>query len=168
MAIGEIEGLRHPGREFHVSELVVQLADVSETRTPAQVPFVSQCLGCENAGLILDAQARAEYKRRWEELREDLADAERRNASDQVSKAHEEMNIIAEHLAAAVGLGGRDRGCASISERARSAVTKRIKISIHKIEETMPSLGRHLAARIKTGYFCSYYPHPDRHVNWRV
>jgi len=159
--------LRHPGREFHVSELLVRLPEVAEPRTPAHLPPVSQCVRCENVSLILDAQAKAEYKRRLEELREDLADAEQRNASDQVSRAHEEMNIIAEHLAAAVGLGGRDRGCASISERARSAVTKRIKMSIHKIEEAMPSLGRHLAARIKTGYFCSYHPHPDRPVTWR-
>ena len=29
------------------------------------------------------------------------------------------------------------------------------------------ALGYHLAARIKTGYFCSYNPHPDRPVTWR-
>jgi hypothetical protein len=31
----------------------------------------------------------------------------------------------------------------------------------------IPSLGYHLAARIKTGYFCSYNPHPERPVPWK-
>jgi non-specific serine/threonine protein kinase len=77
------------------------------------------------------------------------------------------MDAIVHQLAAAVGLGGRDRRASSDAERARSAVTKRIKESIKKIAELLPLLGRHLAARIKTGYFCSYNPHPDRPVAWR-
>jgi len=40
-------------------------------------------------------------------------------------------------------------------ERARSAVTKRIEKVIQKIGNTIPSLGHHLTARIKTGYFFS-------------
>ncbi len=76
------------------------------------------------------------------------------------------MDAIAEQLAAAVGLGGRDRRASSDAERARSAVTKRIKESITRIAEVIPPLGHHLAARIKTGYFCSYNPHPDRPVAW--
>ena len=77
------------------------------------------------------------------------------------------MDAIAEQLAAAVGLGGRDRRSSSDAERARSAVTKRIKEAINRIGKVMPALGRHLAARIKTGYFCSYNPHPDRPVAWK-
>jgi hypothetical protein len=39
--------------------------------------------------------------------------------------------------------------------------TKRIKNSINKIGEPIPSLRRHLAARIKTERFCSYNPQPN-------
>jgi hypothetical protein len=46
-------------------------------------------------------------------------------------------------------------------------VTKRIKNSIHRIGQVIPSLRIHLAARVKTGYFCSYNPHPERMVAWR-
>jgi hypothetical protein len=78
------------------------------------------------------------------------------------------MDCIVNQLAAAVGLGGRKRKAASQAERARSAVTKRIKGAIDKIAEAMPPLGRHLATRVTTGYFCSYNPHPDRPVKWEL
>ena len=116
---------------------------------------------------ILDAQAKVEYRRRVKELRQELAEAEHFNDPDRATKAQDEMNLIAHHLAAAIGLGGRDRKTSSKAERARSAVTKRIKTGIQKIGDTIPALGHHLAARIKTGYFCSYNPDPDRPVHWK-
>jgi hypothetical protein len=47
-------------------------------------------------------------------------------------------------------------------------VTKCIKKTIQKIGEAIPSLGYDLAARIKTRYFCSYNPRPDRPAAWEV
>ncbi len=157
--------LRHPGREFHVSDLLIRVADVPKARTAGQT--VSRVGGARDTDPILDAQAKAEYVRRLEELRGDLAAAKQLNDSEQASKAQEEMNLIADQIAAAVGLGGRDRRTGSEAERARSAVTKRIKGAISQIDEVMPLLGRHLAVRIKTGHFCSYNPHPDRPVAWK-
>jgi hypothetical protein len=115
---------------------------------------------------VLDAQAKAEYKRRLNDLRQELNEAERFNDPQRKTDAHNELQAIADHLASAVGLGGRDRKSGADAERARSAVTKRIKKAIQKIGEAIPSLGYHLAARIKTGYFCSYNPHPDRRGTW--
>lgn len=89
------------------------------------------------------------------------------NDSYRAARARSETDAMAEQLAAAVGLGGRDRRASSDAERARTAVTKRIKEAINRIGEVIPPLGRHLAARIKTGYFCSYNPHPDRPVVWK-
>ena len=66
-------------------------------------------------------------------------------------------------LAQILTVGGKT---SSEAERARCAVTKRLKQAIQKIADAMPSLGHHLTARIKTGYFCSYNPHPDRPVAW--
>jgi non-specific serine/threonine protein kinase len=120
-----------------------------------------------DAGPILDARAKTEYKRRLADLRRDLEEAEQFNDSDRAERAREEMNAIAEQVASAVGLGGRNRRIGSEAERARSAVTKRIKDSINKIGEALPSLRRHLAARVKTGYFCSYNPNPERPVAWK-
>jgi non-specific serine/threonine protein kinase len=116
---------------------------------------------------MLDTQAKAEYQRRLHELRQELNEAERFKDPHRKAQAQNEVEAIAGHLASAVGLGGRDRKSSSDAERARSAVTKCIKKAIEKIGDAIPSLGYHLAARIKTGYFCSYNPHPDRPVSWK-
>ena len=161
--------LRHAGREFHVSELLASLMD-----THAAMPGVTANAseGLVVAGLYdgcprLDAQAKTEYKQRLNELREELHEAEQFNDGVRAAKAQEEMNAIAEHFAAAIGRGGRDRKTSSEAERARCAVTKRIKQAIQRIAEAIPDLGSHLASSIKTGYFCSYNPHPDRPVAWK-
>jgi hypothetical protein len=166
--------LHSPGREFHVSEL---LASISETRevTRAGPAGEGRCgdgehfvtKGFYDGGPLLDGQAKVECKRRLDDLRQELADAEQCNDSERAAKAHDEINAIARHLASAVGLGGRDRKTSSEAERARCAVTKRIKQAIQKINDAIPALGHHLTARIKTGYFCSYNPHPDHPVAWK-
>ena len=92
---------------------------------------------------------------------------ERFNDPQRKTEAQNEVQAIADYLASAVGLGGRDRKTSSDAERARSAVTKCIKKAIQKISDAIPSLGYHLVARIKTGYYCSYNPHPERPANWK-
>jgi hypothetical protein len=114
----------------------------------------------------LDAQAKAEFKCRLGDLRHELNEAERFNDPQRRIKAQNELQAIADYLASAVGLGSRDRKSSSDAERARSAATKCIKKAVQKIGEAIPSLGYHLAARIKTGYFCCYNPHPERPVTW--
>jgi hypothetical protein len=158
--------LRDPGREFHVRELLACPMDAS---TPSPVVGMH---GCFTTGLyagipMLDAQAKAEYKCRLNELRQDLNEAERFNDLSRRIKAENEIQAITDRLAAAIGVGGRDRKTSSDVERARCSVTKCIKKAIEKIGYTIPSLGYHLAARIKTGYFCCYNPHPERPVNWK-
>jgi hypothetical protein len=53
-------------------------------------------------------------------------------------------------------------------ERARSAVTKRIRDALQKIERNHPTLGRHLGLRVKTGYECVYSPDPELPVAWQL
>src|SRR5438067_11907897 len=67
----------------------------------------------------LDDRAKREYRRRLTELREELAEAEDWGDPERVAAAREEMETIAHELAAAVGLGGRDRPTGSTAERAR-------------------------------------------------
>ena len=149
--------LRDPGREFHVRELLAG-AVVAHGRVTG---------GLYGGVPVLDAQAKAEYKCRVNDLRQDLDQAERFNDPQRKTEVQNELQAIVDHLASAIGLGGRDRKTSSNAERARSAVTKCIKKATRKIGEAIPSLGYHLAARIKTGYFCSYNPHPDRPVAWK-
>jgi hypothetical protein len=158
--------LRDPGREFHVSELLAYPLDASTGG--AGVAVLERVPGGLFSGFpVLDAQAKADYKRRINELRHELEEAERFNDPRRKTEIESELQAIFDHLACAVGLGGRDRKTSSDAERARSAVTKCIKKAIQKIGEAIPSLGYHFAASIKTGYFCSYNPHPDRPVAWK-
>jgi hypothetical protein len=163
--------LRHPRREVHVRQLVgsgidhATLALRGSSRTDGSVPSVAPL---QNALPTLDSQAKLEYKRRIDELRKDVEEAERFHDSYRASMSRRELEAIAQRLTAAIGLGGRDRPASSDAERARSACTKRIKEAINRIAKVLPSLGLHLAARIKTGYFCSYNPHPDRPVSWKL
>ena len=50
------------------------------------------------------------------------------------------------------------------AERARTAVTARIKDAIRRIGEAHPDLGRHLARSVRTGTFCVY--DPDQPARW--
>jgi len=166
--------LRSPKREFHVCEL---LASTQRTPvTPLEVTASARlredgdlCIrvGLNGNGPILDERAKAEYKRRLDELRQERDESELFNDPDRAAKAQVEMDAIARHLACAIGLGGRDRKTSSDAERARCAVTKRIKQAIQKIKDSIPSLGDHLSMRIKTGHFCSYTPDPHHPVAWK-
>jgi non-specific serine/threonine protein kinase len=66
--------LRTPGREFHVTELVA----TSKTASAPAAAALRHVTGGLYGGVpMLDAQAKAEYKRRIEELRNDLEQATR-------------------------------------------------------------------------------------------
>jgi hypothetical protein len=152
--------LRDPGREFHVRELLARPID-------AVIANGGVTGRLDGGTQVLDARAKAEYKCRVNDLRQELNQAKRFNDPQRRTAIQNELQAIADHLASAVGVGGRHRKTSSDAERARSAVTKCIKKAIQKTGEAIPSLGTHLAARIKTGYFCSYNPHPDRSVTWK-
>jgi hypothetical protein len=56
----------------------------------------------------------------------------------------------------------------AMKERARSAVSKRIKSAIAKVSQHHPALGYHLSTTIKTGAVCMYRAHPDQPLVWTV
>jgi hypothetical protein len=157
--------LSDPGREFHVRELLARPIDAS---TPAAVAASGRVTRRLYAGVpVLDAQAKGEYERRINDLRQDLKQAERCNDPQRQTEVQNELQAIVDQLASSVGFGGRDRKASSDAERARSAVTKCIKRAIREIGKAIPSLGCQLAVRIKTGYFCSYQPDPEHVVRWK-
>ena len=116
--------------------------------------------GLGDAGELLDDEAKAAYRRRLEELREELTEAESFHDPERVARAREELEYLGAELARATGLGGRGRKAASPVERARVNVTKTIRQSLRRIAEENEPLGRHLEATIRTGTFCSYLPGP--------
>jgi len=134
-----------------------------ESRSESGLSLVSEP---EDLAPILDLRAKSEYQRRVSELRQELAEAQQFNDPVRVSQAEEELAAISRKLALATGLGARDRHFPHRAERARCAVTKSIKETVRRVKDAIPPLGHHLAARIRTGYYCSYHPHPDRPVTW--
>jgi hypothetical protein len=115
---------------------------------------------------LLDARARAEYRRRLAELEDDLADAERCADLGRAERAAAERDFLAAELAAALGLDGRPRRAGDAAERARKAVTARIRLTIGRIGAEHPELGRHLENSLRTGTFCAY--RPEGKVVWSV
>ncbi|MDP8937645.1 MAG: hypothetical protein M3O23_07950, partial [Actinomycetota bacterium] len=66
---------------------------------------------------------------------------------------------LLDELRRATGHGGKDRGLGpSTVERARKAVTARLRDTIGRIEAVLPELGSHLDRSIVTGTYCRYQP----------
>jgi hypothetical protein len=108
------------------------------------------------ADAVLDDQAKQAYRRRLQDLDREVAEAEDEGDPERVEKARQERDAIAHELAAALGLGGRDRGLGDPAERARKAVTERIRYSMARIARAHPELARHLEASVTTGSSCAY------------
>lgn len=119
-----------------------------------------------DAGEAMDARARAECQRRIQDLQADIAEAERDNDFARTERLSAELDALIEQLSAAIGLGGRGRKLGDPAEKARTAVTWRIRSAIKKIAGVHPQLGRHLQASIRTGAFCVY--EPENPVRWKV
>ncbi len=167
--------LEAPGRQLHVLELVAAeerpgadggRGERSQARGVEEEGLGPSGLG--DAGEILDEQAKAAYRRRLTDLEEDLAEAESFGDAERAAQAKEEVDFLARELAAAVGLGGRNRVAASSAERARVSVTKAIKAVVRRVKKNSPALGKHLEATIKTGAFCSYSPDPRVPISWHI
>jgi tetratricopeptide (TPR) repeat protein len=162
--------LAHPGEQFHVHDLVTSVEGAPQFSSPSNGQVsdlrISDDLG--DAGAILDPQSKSEYRRRREELRSDLAEAEQANDIGRAESIRNELEILNEYLSAAMGLGGRDRKATDHSERTRNRVGKAIHSSLLSIRENDASLGHHLATCIRTGYLCAYSPDPEGPFSWEL
>jgi tetratricopeptide (TPR) repeat protein len=111
-----------------------------------------------DAGELLDARAREQYRQRVRALEDDRADAEARNDLGAAERATTELEAVRAELARAFGLGGRARRAGGAAERARINVQRRLRAAIAQIAAHDPALARHLERSIRTGVFCSYQP----------
>jgi hypothetical protein len=149
--VNDVKGMRdlahllaHPGREVPAMDLAARAGG--------------------DLGQLIDARARAAYRARLAELEETLAEADAAGDAERARRAKEERDALVEQLAAAYGLGGRSRRAGAPAERARSAVTWRIRAALRRIDAVHPQLARHLRRSVRTGTFCSY--DPEEPVDW--
>jgi tetratricopeptide (TPR) repeat protein len=168
----DLKGLRYlarllaqPGREVHVLQMIAD-----ETGGPVDVDSpvdagLTVSLGLD-AGPLLDEHAKRAYRRRLAEIDEDKQEALAMGNPERAAQAESEHDFLVRELARAVGLGGRDRRAASLSERARASVTRAIRQAMARINEHHPVLGQHLERTIRTGTCCSYLPDPRAAAAW--
>lgn len=108
------------------------------------------------SGDVLDASARAAYRRRLGELEDEIEAARAFNDTGRAARLQEEVDFILQELASAVGLGGRARKAGSAAERARLNVTRAIRSAIERIGAHHRPLARYLSTTIATGATCAY------------
>lgn len=135
------ELVRNPGQDLHVLDLAGSTAPRAQVRLRA-----------------LDDQARAAYRQRVGDLRAAIDEADADHDIERSAQAQQELDLLTVELATAYGIGGRERPVADDVERARKAVTNRIRDSIRKIGAAHPPLGDHLATAVSTGMYCAYRP----------
>jgi tetratricopeptide (TPR) repeat protein len=172
--VRDLKGMRYlarlladPGREYHVLDLVA-----AETGSGAQVDsgptagLPRSALG--DAGEMLDARAKDAYRRRIAEIDDDIGQARAIGDAERTAQADAERDFLVRELSRAVGLGGRDRRAASVSERARVGVTRAVRQAMTRIGEHHPPLGEHLSRTVRTGTYCAYLPDPRVPAGWGV
>lgn len=111
---------------------------------------------------MLDEEALAAYRSRLRAIDDELAEAEGLRAD----ALRDERDAIARELKGAIGLGGRRRELDVSSERARKAVTARIRATLEKISQAHPAAGLHLNQSVTTGTFCSYQASAE--ISWKL
>lgn len=116
--------------------------------------------------MVIDDKARQQYQQHIRDLQIELDEAAAMNDIGRKAALQKELDQISQHLTAALGIGKRTRRQDIPAERARAAVTWRIRSAIKKIESAHPALGRHLQNSIRTGVFCKYSPEQEHH--WQL
>ena len=156
--------LTEPRREIHVLDLI---AEGTGARSVSASAAAQAGLAIQGRGEpVIDQTALAQYKRRIAELETQIDQAHERGDGEAAAVAQEELDALITQLTAAYGLGGRSRRTPDHVERARKAVSRRLRDAITRIAHAHPRLGRHLDASIHTGAFCSYQP--ERDTVWAI
>ena len=146
--------LSNPMREIPAEDLMAGL----DERESAPAPGASD--------EVLDERARAEYATRARDIEAELDEAEARHDLGRVEALRSEREALLDEVSRATGLGGRSRRLKDPGERARKAVSARIRDSFKRIREVHPDLADHLEAHVTTGSTCTYRPDTER--LWRT
>lgn len=158
--------LSNPGAEIAAVDLAGVATPVPAGRGRAAADADLALQG--DAGELLDERARQEYRQRLVDLEAEVNDAEASNDPERASRARQERDFIIDELGAAVGLMGKSRRALDPAERARKAVTWRLRDTITRIAASDAELGRHLRHSVRTGTFCVYDPAAPTRWSTRV
>jgi hypothetical protein len=108
---------------------------------------------------VLDRTALVAYRRRLAELDDELTAAAAMSDLGRQRRAAEEREHLLTELRRATRPGGASRPLGhTAAERARKAVTARVRDAIGRIAVALPELGEHLDHAVQTGTTCRYDP----------
>jgi hypothetical protein len=138
--------IAHPGVEIAAVELVSRVA-VSRTE-------------CQQ--FVLDDATKAAYRRRVDDLRAEIDDADDCADIARSSNARYELDLLLEELRRATGLGGRTRGFGHASERARVSVRKAIMRALDSVRAADAAIAAELGCRVVTGARCVFLDRAQR------
>ncbi len=115
---------------------------------------------------MLDHEALDEYRKRVDELRREIEQAEANNDIGRAGRLREEFDALVAEVSRATGLGGTSRKATDDRERARQAVSAAIRRALKAIKAEHEPLWRHLRTGLKIGEVLCY--EPDRPVPWQT
>ncbi|MGI9623591.1 MAG: hypothetical protein ACR2PK_12210 [Acidimicrobiales bacterium] len=173
--IRDLKGLRYlermladPNREFHVLDLVaVDEGTLPVVNTPDQGHESMSDLS--DRGLpVIDDEARDSYRRRLDEIEQDIEEATSLNDLGRIELAQRDRDYLVAELGRAIGLGGRHRSVGASAERARTSVTRSLRYALARLAEQHATLAAHLEQSVRTGTYCSYTPDPLTSIDWEV
>jgi hypothetical protein len=156
--VGRAGGIAHVKDSKGMADLAVLLARPRRAVAALDLAAPGAPPAEGDTGAAIDAQARAAYQKRLRELEQEVDDATAANDIGRAERATAERDALVEHLTAAYGLGGRARRGGDPRERARTAVTARVREAIKRVVEADAELGEHLRRSVQTGTFCTYDP----------
>lgn len=128
--------------------------------------LVGNRLARMGADPVLDEKAKAAYKARLGGLAGEIEAAEDAGRPGRAEALRAERDALVHELAAAAGLGRRDRKLGDEAERARKTVSARVRDALAKIAQVHPELADHLRTSLRMGTRCSYSPAEP--VIWKV
>lgn len=123
-----------------------------------------------SADPLIDLTALRAYRTRLADLDDEIDQAGRESDLASLSRLDQERDQLLAELRRTTGLGGSIRTAANDpAERARKAVTARIRDAIRRLDAVAPRLAAHLDRSVRTGLRCSYDPpEGEAHLEWRV
>jgi pimeloyl-ACP methyl ester carboxylesterase len=136
--------LGKPGEEIHVLDLLG--ADPAERRDVARGDMTG------------DRQALAQYRRRLDEIDDEIAEADADADIGRSRKLSGEREALLHQVAADTNRHGRARRLNDPVERARKTVTARLRDAIRRIKAADRAVGEHLEGAVQTGVHCAYRP----------
>lgn len=128
---------------------VLDLAHLDRSHAPIDIG---------GAGEVIDPTARAAYRERIADLREQLDEAEDHNDLGRIDKLRAEIEVVGRELTRSTGLAGRQRRAPAAEEKARQAIRKQIRTALDRVRESDPELARYLERSIDTGRTCVFEP----------